>query len=128
MVTQTTTAMLRFNSRVLGSRATKRLRDHEVKEALRSWNLAEGIVSVRPLHTGEVFELYLDGMLLGKAQLKKVERVYWRYLNLEDARRQGYDDQRSLRDSLRRGGLRRHFNDYALFRIRWEWFNDSNPN
>lgn len=124
MPTQTkATAVLQFSSQSLGFKAARRMQTRQVTETLRRWNLTEGVVSARPLRPGENLRLYLDGRLLGEAKLRSVERVRWAYLNLEDARRQGFDNEQSLRDSLRRSGLYRPLDEYTLFRIRWMWTN-----
>jgi hypothetical protein len=112
---------LRFNGKLLGRKAAAKLQKKRVTETLKTWNLTEGIVTNRPLIPGEKLLVYLDDRFLGEATLRLVERVRWRLLNLQDARRLGYENQNALRDSLRRCGLNPPLDDCTLFRIRWMW-------
>jgi hypothetical protein len=120
-----TVATLQFSSQILGLRAARRMSAHQTTEALRRYNLTEGIVTQRPLNPGEKLEIYLDGRLVGNARLNWVERVRWGVLNLENARRQGFESQQSLRDYLQRTGFRLDLLDQLVFfRIRWTWTRD----
>lgn len=114
---------LRFTSQVLGPKATLRLRLHKVAQTLRSANevcnlgLPEGkAVEDSP------FEITLDGVVIGQTAMVAMTAVHWPDLDIEDARRGGFDSLEELEKALKRAGFRyKDVADYGLYRIQFTW-------
>lgn len=118
---------IHFTSRVLGPKATLRLRLHKVTQTLRSanevrdWGLPEGqVVEDSP------FEVTLDGVVIGQTVAVAMTAVHWHDLDIEDARRGGFDNLFELEKALKRAGFRyKDVEDYGLYRIQFSWQPDS---
>lgn len=114
---------LHFHSQVLGPKATLRLRLHKVTQTLRSatevrkLGLPEGKVVEDSL-----FEVTLDGVAIGQADAVAMTAVYWHDLDIEDARRGGFDGKDELEKAMKRAGFRyRDVEHYGLYRIQFLW-------
>lgn len=120
------TRQIHFSSQVLGPKVTLRLRLHKVTQTLRSANevrklgLPEGkVVEDSP------FEVTLDGVVIGRADAVAMTAVYWHDLDIDDARRGGFDSKDELEKALKRAGFRyKDVEDYGLYRIQFTWRNE----
>lgn len=117
---------IHFTSQVLGSKAALRLRLHKVNQTLRSSNevrhlgLPEGRIVV-----DSAFEVTLDGMVIGRTDLTCMDAVHWHDLNIEDARRGGFDSKDELEKALKQAGFRyKDVEDYGFYRIQFTWRKD----
>lgn len=114
---------IRFTSRVLGKKATERLKGHQVTQTIRSPN--SSIVKVLPegrVDVGDLVEVTLDGEVVGLAEWVYMDAIYWHDLDTEDARRGGFDNRFELASALGRAGFRfKELLDYSFYRIQFTW-------
>lgn len=117
---------LHFTTRVLGPVATYKLEMCQLTQTIRSANegITEAIIRGRA-SAGDQLLIVLDGILVGHAELISMDAVIWEFLNLNDARRGGFDTLAELEAALRRAGFRfKPLNDYQLFRIQFTWLEE----
>jgi len=117
---------IKFTTRVLGPAATHRLEKRQVTQTLRGENssITEAIIN-RKASAGDRLEIVLDGIFVGHVELISMDAVTWEFLNLDDARRGGFDTLAELEGALRRAGYRfKPLNDYQLFRIQFTWLEE----
>ena len=83
---------LHFTTRVLGPLAAYRLGKHQVIQTIRSYNssIVEALLASGP-KVGDQMEIMLDERPIGLAEYFIMDVVNWEYLNLDDARRCGFD-------------------------------------
>ena len=113
---------IRFTTRVLGPAAAFRLEKRQVTQTLRSES--SSILNER-VSAGDRLEVVLDSVLLGEAELVSIDAVNWEYINLNDARRGGFDTLNDLEAALKRAGYRfKPLTDYQLFRIQFTWLEE----
>jgi len=114
---------LHFKSRVLGPKATERLKAHQVTQTLRSPN--SSIVKVLPegkVDIGDLVEVTLDGDIIGHAEWVYMDAVTWSELDIDDARRGGFDNRFEMAYALKRAGYRfRGLDEYEFYRIQFTW-------
>lgn len=114
---------IEFTTRVLGTIAAYRLEKHQVTQTLRSesCSITAAIIN-RRICTGEKLEIVLDNMPAGEAELLSMDAVNAGGLDIEDARRGGFDSLKEMEAALQRAGFRfKPLNDYHLFRIQFRW-------
>jgi len=118
---------LYFTTRVLGPVAAYRLEKRQVTQTLRaeSSSITNAILNGR-VSAGEKLEVTLDGIIAGHAELVSMDAVNWEYINLDDARRGGFDTLEDLEKALKRAGYRfKPLNEYELYRIQFAWLGDA---
>jgi len=104
-----------FKARVLGPKAAARLQSKEVTQTLRGQ---------RPpgLRTGDMVIITLDGETLGTVYPFHMDIVNFDGLDIDDARRGGFDNRFELGSALRRAGFRfRPITAYEFYRIQFTW-------
>ena len=102
---------IRFKTRVLGQKASERLRKHEVIQTIRSEFYPPG-----------VHQVFLDGNHIGDVSAVYVDRRNLAHLSGDDASRGGFDSVGDLQQALRRAGYRfKRLDLYHAWRIRFEW-------
>lgn len=119
---------IRFTTQVLGCLAAMRLENRQVTQSLRSESdsLTKAILEGRA-SAGDQLEVSLDGIIIGRAELVYTDAVAWEALDIDDARRGGFDDLADLEQALKRAGYRfKPLNDYQLFRIQFTWLEKAN--
>ena len=118
---------LHFSTRVLGPAAGYRLELRQVTQTLRSdsSSITESILNGR-VSAGDQLEVLLDGILVGHAELIYADAVFWEYINLDDAKRGGFDSLADLESALKRAGYRfKPLNQYELYRIQFTWLEEA---
>lgn len=112
---------LHFTTRVLGKKATDRLKRGQVTQTLRSWGIAKTILS-REVELGYMIDITLDGNKIGLVQLKDVSPITLDSLSIDDARRGGFDSISELAFALKRAGYRfKPIEQYQFYRIQFMW-------
>ncbi|GAJ03994.1 unnamed protein product [marine sediment metagenome] len=114
---------LHFTTRVLGPAAAYRLEKRQVTQTLRSESnsITTSILNGR-VSAGDQLEVVLDGIIAGHAELIYTDAVTWGSLDIDDARRGGFDTLADLEQALKRGGFRfMPLNQYELYRIQFTW-------
>lgn len=117
---------IHFSTRVLGAAAAYRLEKRMVTQTLLSNNsiIKEAIINGR-VSAGDRLEIVLDGITAGLAGLVSMEAVNWEYINLDDARRGGFDTLADLEQALKRAGYRfKPLKNYQLYRIQFSWLEE----
>ena len=118
---------IHFTTRVLGPAAAFRLEQRQVTQSLRSESssIANAILLGR-VSAGDRLEVVLDGILVGNVELVSMDRVNWEYINLDDAKRGGFDRLADLELALKRAGYRfKPLSQYELFRIQFRWLEEA---
>lgn len=117
---------LNFNSHVLGAKAADRLKAHTVTQTLRGAS-SSIIKAFQVGGLGEPFEVTLGGVVIGQAGRFAMDHpVYWRNLNIDDARRGGFDNRFELASALKRAGYRfTEIEEYSFYRIQFVWLESS---
>jgi len=117
---------LHFSTRVLGPVAAYRLEKRQVTQTLRSESssitkaILSGMVKI-----GDEVQVTLDDKLIGPAEYVISDIVTWDQLEIDDARRGGFDTLDDLSEALRRAGYRfKPLNNYQLFRIQFSWLEE----
>jgi len=112
---------IRFTTRVLGPAAAYRLEKQQVTQTLRSESssitkaILSGMVKI-----GDYVQVTLDDRPIGLAEYIISDIVTWSQLDIDDARRGGFDTLDDLSEALRRAGYRfKPLNNYQLFRIQF---------
>ncbi len=106
---------LAFNTRVLGPKAAERLKAKQVTQTLRS-------AHNRAITKGDLIKVTLDGRLVGYAYLAIWDVVMWADLDIDDAKRGGFDNRLELGSALRRAGFRfKSIADYEFSRLQFTW-------
>lgn len=117
---------LHFTTRVLGPLAALRLEKHQVTQTLRSESdsIANAILNGRA-SAGDRLEVLLDSVLIGRVELVSMDVVTWEALDIEDARRGGFDNRFELAYALQRAGYRfQPINSYQFYRIQFTWLEE----
>jgi len=114
---------LNFTSRVLGPKATARLKGRTVTQTIRSGSssivLAVNDQRVKP---GGAIQVALDDEFIGYAHLLLMDKVRWGDLGEDDAWRGGFDSRNELANALRRAGYRfKPLDEYTLYRCLFTW-------
>jgi len=114
---------LNFTTRVLGKKASQRLKEFRVIQTIRAENgsICQAIFSglVKP---GNNIEIVLDELSVGVATYINLDPVKWHDLDIEDAHRGGFDNRFELASALKRAGYRfMPLGDYSFYRIRFSW-------
>ena len=118
---------LHFTTRVLGTLPAYRLAKRQVTQTLRSENnsITNAIINGQ-VSAGDKLEIRLDTTIVGHAELISMDAVTWEALDIEDARRGGFDSLDDLSEALRRAGYRfKPLNAYQLFRIQFSWLEEA---
>jgi len=117
---------LHFTTKVLGPVAAYRLEKRQVTQTLRSESssitkaILSGMVKV-----GDEVQVTLDDKLIGPAEYVISDIVTWDQLEIDDARRGGFDTLDDLAQALKRAGYRfKPLDDYRLFRIQFSWLEE----
>jgi len=121
---------IRFTTRVLGPVATYKLERRQVTQTLRSGSevITDAIIRGQA-SPGDRLQIVLDGRSVGHVELLSMDAVSWGHLNLDDARRGGFNTLPELEAALRRAGFRfKLLNEYHLFRIQFVWLEEANRN
>ncbi|GAI54236.1 unnamed protein product, partial [marine sediment metagenome] len=95
-----------FTTRVLGPAAAFRLEQRQVTQTLRSESdsITNAILLGR-VSAGDRLEVVLDGIFVGHAKLLSMDTVKWECINLDDAKRGGFDNLEELeKPALLAGG------------------------
>jgi len=117
---------IHFTTRVLGPAAAYRLEKHQVTQTLRaeSSSITNAILLGR-VSAGDRLEVLLDNVLVGEAELVSMDAVTWEALDIEDARRGGFDTLGGLEKAFRRAGYRfKPMNMYTLYRVQFSWLEE----
>lgn len=118
---------IHFTTRVLGPAAAYRLENRQVTQTLRSES--DGIANAFLLgrvSTGDRLEVLLDSRLVGRAELISIDAITWEALEVDDARRGGFDNRVELAYALQRAGFRfMPLNQYELYRIQFRWLQEA---
>ncbi|MBA7659973.1 hypothetical protein ES703_67972 [subsurface metagenome] len=117
---------LHFTTKVLGPLAAYRLVRHQVTQTIRGRNNS----IVQPflpgqLKVGDRMAVILDERPIGLAEYIFMDEVNWECLNLDDARRGGFDTLDDLGQALKRAGY--HFlplHNYRLYRLQFSWLEE----
>ncbi|MBA7598124.1 hypothetical protein ES703_05134 [subsurface metagenome] len=118
---------IQFTTRVLGPTAAYRLEKRQVTQTLRagSSTIAASILSGLA-RAGDQLEVLLDGIPEGRAELISMDAVPWEALDVNDARRGGFDTLADMEQALKRAGYRfMPLNEYELFRIQFSWLEEA---
>ena len=118
---------IHFTTRVLGPAAAYRLEKRQVTQTLRSESssITNAILNGR-VSAGEKLEVTLDGIVVGQAELVSMDTVNWEHVNLDDARRGGFDTLGDLEQALKKAGYRfKPLNKYELYRIQFSWMEEA---
>ena len=123
---------LHFTTRVLGPVAAFRLERGRISsiaitQTLRSASsiITDSIVQGR-VSVGDRLEVLLDSRLVGHAELISMDAIIWEYINLDDAKRGGFDRLADLELALKRAGYRfKPLSQYELFRIQFRWLEEA---
>lgn len=118
---------IRFTTRVLGPLPAFRLQDHQVTQTLRSDSISiTASILNGETKAGDQLDIILDGIILGDAELVSMDAVTWNRLNIDDARRGGFDSLKELEAALKRAGYRfKPLNEYELYRIQFTWLEEA---
>ncbi|MBA7635935.1 hypothetical protein ES703_43546 [subsurface metagenome] len=117
------TEEIHFTTLVLGPAAGYRLEKRQVTQTLRSESdiVTNAILNGR-VSAGDQLEVALDGTLVGRVEIISMELVTWDELEIDDARRGGFDNLADLEQALKRAGYRfKPLNQYELYRIQFTW-------
>lgn len=117
---------LHFTTRVLGPAAAFKLENRQVTQTLRSESdsIANAFLLGR-VSVGDRLEVLLDSRLVGCVELVSMDAVTWEALDIDDARRGGFDTLADLEQALKRAGFRfMPPNEYELYRIRFSWLEE----
>jgi hypothetical protein len=114
---------LRFTTRVLGSKAAHRLEDFEVTQTIRSRGASICLSYFNGrIKSGDIIKVLLDDRLVGVGTFISLEAVKWHNLDINDARRGGFDNRFELASALRRAGYRfSQLEDYFFYRCLFSW-------
>ena len=118
---------IRFTTRVLGPAAAYRLEKRQVTQTLRaeSGSITNAVLLGR-VSAGDRLEVVLDSRLVGNVELVSMEVVTWEALDIEDARRGGFDTLADLEQALKRAGYRfKPLNEYQFYRIQFTWLEEA---
>ena len=120
---------LHFTTRVLGNKAASRLEQHELTQTMRSE--ASSIVLAilgGGLKVSDAMQVILDDRMMGLAELLRMDTVTWGQLDIEDARRGGFDNRFELAHALKRAGYRfMPLDKYQFYRCRFSWLEEDEP-
>ena len=116
---------INFTTSVLGAKATARLREHQVRQTIRSGTSSIALaVNDGRLSPGDMIQVTLDEEFVGYARFTRMERISWAQLSQEDARRGGFDNRFELAYALKRAGYRfKPLDEYPLYRCHFTWSN-----
>ena len=108
---------LAFSRRVLGRYGSYRLEAREVTQTIRS------DVEIRDVKVGDVVDVTLDYVPIGKARILSIDKVRLSDLGREDALRGGFEGiVDEMRKALMRAGFRfKPLEEYIENRVRFEW-------
>ena len=118
---------IRFTTRALGPAAAYRLEKHQVTQTLRadSGSITSAILNGL-VRADDHLEVVLDGIVVGHPKFISMDVVNWEYLNLDDAKRGGFDSLTDLEKALKRAGYRfKSLNQYELYRIQFAWLEEA---
>jgi len=114
---------LHFTSRVLGKKAAQRLENLEVMQTIRSESapicgkIFDGLIK-----PGDAIQVILDDRFIGVATYINLDPVKWHNLDIDDARRGGFDNRFELASALRRAGYRfKDLEEYFFWRCLFSW-------
>ena len=118
---------IRFTTRVLGPATAYRLEQRQVTQTLRSESdSVTNAFLLGRVSAGDRLEVVLDSRLVGNVELVSMEVVTWEALDIEDARRGGFDTLADLEQALKRAGYRfMPLNQYELYRIQFTWLEEA---
>ena len=114
---------LHFQIKVLGQKAAGRLVNGQVTQTIR----AEGATICQKIFDGlvkpgDAIEVVLDCRLVGVATYLNLDPVKWHDLDIEDARRGGFDNRFELASALKRAGYRfKDLEEYFFWRFLFSW-------
>ena len=119
---------INFTKAVLGAKATARLRERQVTQTMRSATSSIALaVNDGRLRPRDMIQVTLDDEVVGYARFTGMEKVSWRQLTQEDARRGGFDNRFELAYALKRAGYRfKPLDEYPLYRCHFTWLNITN--
>ncbi len=120
---------LNFSRHVLGTKATARLEARQVTQTIRSG--ASSIVlaiSDRRIKPDDLMQVTLDDETIGYARHIGMDKVYWRQIDIDDARHGGFDNRFELAYALKRAGYRfMPLDKYQFYRCRFSWLEKDEP-
>jgi hypothetical protein len=106
---------IKFKTYVLGRKAAGRLKTKQVTQTLRGADFPK-------INHGDMVIISLDDELVGHAHISIQDMVRWDNLDLDDAKRGGFDNRLELGSALRRAGFRyRPIAYYEFKRIQFSW-------
>ena len=117
---------LNFTTRVLGTKAAARLRQHQVTQTIRSTtsSITQAVLS-GSLKTGDPVEVTLDSEMLGLAEYVCGNKTNFDALIIDDARRGGFDSISELALVLKRAGYRfKDLTEYEFYRFQFSWLEE----
>ena len=117
---------IKFTAKVLGPVAGYKLTRNQVTQTIRSENDGiAGAVLNGQVSAGDRLEVFLDTVRIGQVDLVSMEPVTWEALDVDDARRGGFDTLDDLAAALKRAGFRfKPLDDYQLYRIQFRWLDE----
>ncbi|MBA7716655.1 hypothetical protein ES703_125729 [subsurface metagenome] len=118
---------LRFTTRVLGPKAAHRLEQGEVTQTIRSESssITQAVLSGK-LKPGDLMHVVLNNRLIGLAEYLILDTIIWPDLDIDDARRGGFDNRFQLAYALQRAGYRfMPVDKYQFYRCQFTWVGDA---
>ncbi len=114
---------LNFTRRVLGQKATERLQAHQVTQTIRSGSSSFVLaINDNRIKPDELMQVALDDESIGYAELVGMDRLKAEELDIDDAKRGGFDNRFELFSALRRAGYRfKPLTDYVFYRVQFGW-------
>ena len=120
---------LHFTSHVLGKKATARLEEYQVTQTIRaeSSSMVVRASTIKAIFNDKIevddtLQVILDDRLIGLVQHVIIDMVTWDQLDIDDARRGGFDNRFELAYALKRAGYRfMPLEKYRLYRCQFSW-------
>ena len=120
---------LHFTTHVLGKKATARLEQYQVTQTIRaeSSSMVVRASTIKAIFSDKVevddtLQVILDDRLIGLAQHVIIDMVTWDQLDIDDARRGGFDNRFELAYALKRAGYRfLPLDQYRFYRCQFSW-------
>ena len=120
---------LNFTRNVLGTKAAARLEARQVIQTIRagSSSIVQDIADGR-VKPGDIIQVSLNEEFVGYARFTGLEKISWKQLSQEDARRGGFDNRFELAYALKRAGYRFvPLDKYQVYRYRFSWLEEDEP-
>lgn len=114
---------LNFTRRVLGPIASRRLKDKDLTQTIRSANATiPQAIKEKEIAVGDKVDVFLDEHSIGIVKIASCRAANSDNLTKGDATRGGFDNLGQLIKALKRAGYRFiPLEKYPLCRLRFEW-------